>query len=138
MWVIVGVPVMLMVSMLPKPQARRFAIYGTIVFLFLLFLVPLVGASVNGAQRWLGSGVLRLQPYEFLKPFFAVSLAWLLSLRLHDQTLTVVPLAAALTRFFPLPLMAQTALGTTITFAPTWFVLVFVPGLSLRLMGCIR
>src|SRR3546814_10757509 len=56
MWVIVGVPVMLMVSMLPKPQARRFAIYGTIVFLFLLFLVPLVGASVNGAQRWLGSG----------------------------------------------------------------------------------
>ena len=49
MWVIVGVPVMLMVSMLPKPQARRFAIYGTIVFLFLLFLVPLVGTSVNGA-----------------------------------------------------------------------------------------
>src|SRR3546814_6896031 len=31
MWVIVGVPVMLMVSMLPKPQARRFAIYGTVV-----------------------------------------------------------------------------------------------------------
>src|SRR3546814_12766256 len=97
MWVIVGVPVMLMVSMLPKPQARRFAIYGTIVFLFLLFLVPLVGASVNGAQRWLGSGVLRLQPSEFLKPFFAVSLAWVLSLRLHDQHLPVVPLAAALT-----------------------------------------
>src|SRR3546814_1589995 len=97
MWVIVGVPVMLMVSMLPKPQARRFAIYGTIVFLFLLFLVPLVGASVNGAQRWLGSGVLRLQPSEFLKPFFAVSLAWVLSLRLHDQSLHVVPLAAALT-----------------------------------------
>src|SRR3546814_6273006 len=74
MWVIVGVPVMLMVSMLPKPQARRFAIYGTVVFLFLLFLVPLAGTSVNGAQRWLGSGALRLQPSEFLKPFFAVSL----------------------------------------------------------------
>src|SRR3546814_6825553 len=90
MWVIVGVPVMLMVSMLPKPQARRFAIYGTVVFLFLLFLVPLAGTSVNGAQRWLGSGALRLQPSEFLKPFFAVSLAWVLSLRLHDQSLPVV------------------------------------------------
>src|SRR3546814_4210934 len=87
MWVIVGVPVMLMVSMLPKPQARRFAIYGTVVFLFLLFLVPLVVASVNGAQRWLGSGALRLQPSAFLKPFFALSLAWVLSLRPHAQRL---------------------------------------------------
>src|SRR3546814_3582963 len=107
MWVIVGVPVMLMVSMLPKPQARRFAIYGTIVFLFLLFLVPLVGASVNGAQRWLGSGVLRLQPSEFLKPFFAVSLAWVLSLRLHGQSLPVVPLAAALTGVIALLLRSE-------------------------------
>ena len=42
MWVMVGVPVMLAVSMLPKPQARRFAIYGTITFVFLLFMVPLI------------------------------------------------------------------------------------------------
>src|SRR3546814_3683442 len=69
MWVMVGVPVMLGVSMLPKPQARRFAIYGTIAFVALLFLVPLIGTAVNGAQRWIGSGVFRLQPSEFLKPF---------------------------------------------------------------------
>src|SRR3546814_4560543 len=68
MWVMVGVPVMLGVSMLPKPQARRFAIYGTIAFVALLFLVPLIGTAVNGAQRWIGSGVFRLQPSEFLKP----------------------------------------------------------------------
>src|SRR3546814_13969644 len=64
-----GVPVMLGVSMLPKPQARRFAIYGTIIFVALLFLVPLIGTAVNGAQRWIGSGAFRLQPSEFLKPF---------------------------------------------------------------------
>jgi cell division protein FtsW len=57
MWVIVGVPLMLTVSMLPKAQAKRFAIWGTVTFLGLLFLVPLVGNEVNGAQRWLGSGM---------------------------------------------------------------------------------
>jgi cell division protein FtsW len=134
MWVIVGVPAMLAVSMLPKPQARRFAIYGTLAFLVLLFLVPLVGTSVNGAQRWIGSGMLRLQPSEFLKPFFAVSLAWILSLRLHDQSLPVVPLSLVFTGIIAVLLMGQPDLGQTIIFAATWFVLVLVAGLSMRIL----
>nr|WP_053556294.1 putative peptidoglycan glycosyltransferase FtsW [Sphingopyxis sp. 113P3] len=133
MWVIVGVPVMLGISMLPKAQARRFAIYGTLTFLALLFLVPLIGTSVNGAQRWLGSGMFRLQPSEFLKPFFAVSLAWVLSLRLHDQSLPVVPLSFVLTGIIAVLLMGQPDLGQTIIFAATWFVL--VAGLSMRIMA---
>jgi cell division protein FtsW len=134
-WVIVGVPVMLAISMLPKAQARRFAIYGTLIFLALLFLVPLIGASVNGAQRWIGSGMFRLQPSEFLKPFFAVSLAWVLSLRLHDQSLPVVPLSFVLTGVIAVLLMGQPDLGQTIIFAATWFVLVLVAGLSMRIMA---
>jgi len=135
MWVMVGVPVMLAISMLPKPQARRFAIYGTITFLALLFLVPLIGTSVNGAQRWIGSGMFRLQPSEFLKPFFAVSLAWILSIRLHDQSLPVVPLSVVLTGIIAVLLMGQPDLGQTIIFAATWFVLVLVAGLSMRIMA---
>ena len=135
MWVIVGVPVMLAVSMLPRPQARRFAVYGTMAFLFLLFLVPLVGASVNGAQRWIGSGVFRLQPSEFLKPFFAVSLAWILSLRLHDQSLPVVPLSFVFTGIIAVLLMGQPDLGQTVIFVATWLVLVLVAGLSMRIMA---
>ncbi len=135
MWVMVGVPVMLAVSMLPKPQARRFAIYGTITFVFLLFMVPLIGTTVNGAQRWIGSGIFRLQPSEFLKPFFAVSLAWILSLRLHDQNLPVVPLSFVFTGIVAILLMSQPDLGQTIIFAGTWFVLVMVAGLSMRIMA---
>ncbi|WP_215355485.1 FtsW/RodA/SpoVE family cell cycle protein [Sphingopyxis soli] len=135
MWVVVGVPVMLAVSMLPKAQARRFAIYGTIVFMALLFLVPLIGTTVNGAQRWLGSGIFRLQPSEFLKPFFAVTLAWILSLRLHDQSLPVVPLSFLLTGVIGVLLMGQPDLGQTIIFIGTWLVLVMVAGLSMRIIG---
>nr|WP_245836565.1 putative peptidoglycan glycosyltransferase FtsW [Sphingopyxis indica] len=135
MWVIVGVPVMLAISMLPKPQARRFAIYGTLTCLALLFLVPLIGTSVNGAQRWIGSGAFRFQPSEFLKPFFAVSLAWVLSLRLHDQSLPVVPLSFVLTGVIAVLLMGQPDLGQTVIFGATWFVLVLVAGLSMRIMA---
>ncbi|HMO75039.1 MAG TPA: putative peptidoglycan glycosyltransferase FtsW [Sphingopyxis sp.] len=135
MWVLAGVPLMLAVSMLPKPQARRGAIYGMTAFLFLLFLVPLVGAEVNGAQRWLGSGLFRLQPSEFLKPFFAVSLAWILSLRLHDQSLPVVPLSFVFTGIIALLLMGQPDLGQTVIFVATWLVLILVAGLSMRIMG---
>ncbi|MEY4269068.1 MAG: hypothetical protein RLZZ58_284, partial [Pseudomonadota bacterium] len=122
-WVIVGAPVMLTVSMLPKAQARRFAIYGTILFLTLLFMVPMFGTAVNGAQRWLGSGAFRLQPSEFLKPMFAVSLAWILSLRLSDDTLPVVPLSFVLTGIIALLLMNQPDLGQTIIYGATWLVL---------------
>lgn len=135
MWVMLAVPAMLAVSMLPKQQARRLAIYGTLFFLVLLFLVPLIGTSVNGAQRWIGTGVFRLQPSEFLKPVFAVALAWILSLRLQDQSLPVVPLSFVLTGVIALLLMGQPDLGQTIIFAGTWLVLVMVAGLSMRIMA---
>src|SRR3546814_11549328 len=98
----------------------------------LLFLVPLIGTAVNGAQRWIGSGVFRLQPSEFLKPFFAVSLAWVLSPRLHDQSLPVVPLSFLLTGVIAVLLMGQPDLGPTSLFAATCFVLVLVAVLPFR------
>lgn len=134
-WVAAGVPFMLGISMLPKHVARRVAIYGAIFFTILLALVPLMGASVNGAQRWLGSGTFRIQPSEFLKPFFAVTLAWILSLRLHDDTLPLVPLSLGITGVISVLMMIQPDLGQTVIFIATWFVLVLVAGLPLRIFG---
>jgi cell division protein FtsW len=134
-WVAAGVPVMLGISMLPKHLARRMAIYGAVFFTILLVLVPLIGTNVNGAQRWLGSGAFRIQPSEFLKPFFAVTLAWILSLRLHDETLPVMPISLGLTGVIAVLMMLQPDLGQTIIFLATWFVLVLVAGLSLRILG---
>ena len=57
----------------------------------------MLGPEVNGATRWIDIGVGQLQPSEFLKPFFVVAMAWLLSLRESDRSLPVFPLSAALT-----------------------------------------
>ncbi|VAV88487.1 Cell division protein FtsW, partial [hydrothermal vent metagenome] len=113
-WVAVGVPLMLFVSMAPKEQARRFALIAAVVVLALLFLVPVMGNTVNGAKRWIGYGFATIQPGEFLKPLYAVSIAWLLSLRVKDPSLPLVPLSIAITGIIALLLMMQPNLGQTI------------------------
>jgi cell division protein FtsW len=50
------VPVMIAGLDAPQGDARRFCLFGAILFTVLLFLVPIVGQEINGAQRWLGVG----------------------------------------------------------------------------------
>lgn len=138
MWVIVGVPLMLVVSMYPREQARRFAIFGFCVFFILLALVPIIGREVNGSQRWIGAGFAGLQPSEFLKPFYAVAMAWIISWRLKDPTLPVRVLSSIATAFVCFFLLMQPDLGQTILFAGTWFALMMVSGVpASRLWGLV-
>ena len=128
MWVLIGVPFMLLVSMAPREQARRFAVYGFCVFFVLLALVPLLGREVNGSQRWIGPGFAGLQPSEFLKPFFAVMMAWIISWRLKDPSLPVLIVTSIATGLVCFFLLLQPDLGQTILFMGTWFVLMMVAG----------
>lgn len=137
-WVILAVPLMLFISMYPREQAKRFAIVGFLVFLVLLSLVPLLGREVNGSQRWIGTGFAGLQPSEFLKPFFAVSMAWIISWRLKDPTLPVRIISMVGTGLVCMFLMAQPDLGQSILFAGTWFALMMVSGVpASRLWGLV-
>src|SRR3546814_9245523 len=90
MWVFIGLPIMLVISMLPRTQARRLAFILCIVFAVALLLVPVLGSVVNGAKRWIDLPGFRFQPSEFLKPVYVVTMAWLLSLRGKDMTLPVI------------------------------------------------
>ncbi len=138
MWVVVGVPLMLVVSMYPRAQARRFAVFGFCVFFVLLALVPLVGREVNGSQRWIGPGFAGLQPSEFLKPFYAVMMAWVISWRLKDPSLPVLIISSVLTGFVCFLLLIQPDLGQTILFMGTWFALMMVAGVpASRLWGLV-
>ena len=134
-WTLAAVPVLIAISMLPKPTARRLSIVGAVLFAALLFLVPFLGAEVNGARRWLGMGFAQFQPSEFLKPLFIVSIAWLLSLREKDPSLPMVPLTAVITGIIALLLMQQPNFGETIIFVSAWVLLLALSGVSLRFLG---
>jgi cell division protein FtsW len=64
-----------------------------------------------------------------------VALAWLLSLRSHDQTLPVVPLSALLTGIIAIFLMKQPDFGQTIIFCAMWLALLLLSGVSAKLIG---
>ena len=135
MWIAIAIPVMVVVSMLPKQTARRLCLLGTAVLLVALFLVPVIGTEVNGARRWLGSGFAQFQPSEFLKPLFIVAIAWLLSLKEKDPTLPVVPLSAMLTGVVALLLMRQPNFGETIIFVSAWVLLITLSGAPMKFLS---
>ncbi|MBP7952386.1 MAG: cell division protein FtsW [Sphingorhabdus sp.] len=128
MWVMLGVPLMLFISMYPREQAKRFAIIGFLIMSVLLVLVPILGKEVNGAQRWIGYGVASIQPSEFLKPFFAVTLAWIISWRSVDATLPVRTLSMIVTGFVGFFLMMQPDFGQTVLICGIWFAMMMLSG----------
>ncbi len=134
-WIAVGVPVMIAISMMSRERAKRLSLAGAAFFFVLLIFVPVLGPEVNGARRWLDIGIGQVQPSEFLKPFFVVALAWLLSLREADKSLPVFPLSAALTAAIAFLLMKQPDFGSTIIFAFVWIAMLALAGVSVRLLA---
>lgn len=133
-WVAFGVPFMFVISMYPREQAKRIAIGGFCVFLLLLLLVPLLGKEVNGSQRWFGLGPASFQPSEFLKPCYAVTMAWVISWRQRDPTLPVRIITMGVTALICGALMLQPDLGQTILFCGIWFALMMVSGVQAKLL----
>jgi cell division protein FtsW len=121
-WQFLGLIAMFGTSMLPRDVARRAGILLGFAMLIGLMLVPVVGTSVNGARRW-------------LKPAFAIILAWILSWRVRDPGLPAIELSTGLMGFIAVLLMAQPDFGSTILFGSVWFVMVLMSGISLKRIG---
>ncbi|WP_425228281.1 FtsW/RodA/SpoVE family cell cycle protein [Sphingomonas sp.] len=133
-WVGLSLPVLIITSMLPVATARRLALIGAVVFLGCLAITPVAGVVVNGARRWIGVGFAQFQPSEFLKPFFIVAVAWVLSLKAKDEELPVVPITMALTAVVAALLMLQPDFGQTIIFCTVWLALLMIAGTSTRVL----
>ena len=134
-WIAIGVPVMIAISMLPRERARRLSLFGAGFFFVLLIFVPVIGPQVNGARRWIDIGFGQLQPSEFLKPFYVVAMAWLLSLRESDKSLPVFALSVLPVGAIAYLLMKQPDFGSTIIFVAVWIAMLALAGLSLRMLG---
>lgn len=129
-----GLVAMLGCSLLSKDTARRAAVLLAGAMLGALLLVPILGHEVNGAKRWINLG-MSFQPSEFLKPAFAVGIAWVLSWRVRDPNLPVIQIATGVMGLVAALLMIQPDFGATMLFGGVWFVLVLLSGLPLQRIG---
>lgn len=67
---------MVLVSLLNPVQIRRLALGLGVAALGGVLLTLTMGAEINGSTRWLRVMGFSLQPSEFLKPCFVVTVAW--------------------------------------------------------------
>src|SRR5690242_15512585 len=133
-WIAIGIPVMIGISMMPRERARRMSLLGAAFFFALLVFVPIIGPEHNGARRWIEFGAGQVQPSEFLKPFFVVSMAWLLSLKETDKSLPVYPISAVVVGGIAYLLMKQPDFGSTIIFCAVWLAMLALAGINMRIL----
>lgn len=81
LFTVIGVTLMLLVSLLDRTLARRFAILMFLGSICLMVGILIAGHEVKGAQSWFRFGGFSVQPTEFVKPTLIVVCAWLLAQR---------------------------------------------------------
>ena len=102
--------------------------------LILLLAVEVAGDVGKGAQRWLELGFMRFQPSEIMKLAVPMACAWWL----HERPIPPsVPNLLALAALIVVPtalVMIQPDLGTSLLIAMAGLAVVFLAGLSLRVI----
>jgi cell division protein FtsW len=130
-FVVIALIIILFISLQKRETIKVYLPYFFIIFLLLLFLVPLIGTEVKGAKRWLDIPLLpRFQPIEILKPFFILILAQIISSQAirnlyRKYFYTLVLLSAVL-----FLLIIQPDLGQSVLLFSSWLVMVFSSGIN--------
>ena len=126
--------IMWLVANIPLQQMMRLALPIYVVGLILLICVALFGEINNGARRWLDIGVTRIQPSELMKIAVPLMMAWYFDK--HETTLRARDyVVATMLLFLPAALiLRQPDLGTTLLIISSGFYVLFLAGLSWRIM----
>jgi cell division protein FtsW len=135
--------VMIGLSMLPLRGVRMASLTVLGIFLPLLALTLVMGSEAKGASRWIYIAGLSVQPSEFVKPAFAVMLAFLLTrVKRRAEPISLL-IAFGLWMLIVALLMLQPDLGQTVLTSAICFGELFLAGLPLILvfgfavMGCV-
>lgn len=126
--------IMWIAANIPPQHLERIALPIYILGLLLLLGVALFGEISHGARRWLYLGFARIQPSELMKIGVPMLLAWYFakreaSLRFSDYAIGALLLA------IPVGLIVkQPDLGTSLLIAASGFYVLFLAGLSWRLL----
>ena len=131
---ILGFAVMFGVAQLHPLRLRRWStfIYGA--GLLLLVAVMFFGDVGKGAQRWLDLGVLRFQPSEMVKLAVPMMVAWFLAANPLPPRWRRLLAGAILTAVPALLIAKQPDLGTALLVASAGLAVLFLSGMSYRLI----
>ncbi|MBE0362515.1 rod shape determining protein RodA [Pseudoalteromonas ulvae UL12] len=109
-----------------------FLFYG--IGLALLIAVLVMGVSSKGAQRWLDLGVTRFQPSEIMKLAVPMMVAWYIGKYHLPPRLIHLVVGFALVMVPTILIKEQPDLGTSILIASSGIFVLFLAGISWRLI----
>lgn len=126
--------VMWLAANVPLQQIMRLALPLYMIGLIMLIGVALFGEIHNGARRWLNIGITRIQPSEIMKIAVPLMMAWYfdkneITLRLKEYVGATVILILPV-----LLILRQPDLGTALLIAVSGFYVLFLAGLSWRVV----
>ncbi len=132
--ILVALVALWLVASMPLHYLLRSAVPIYLLGMVLLVCVALFGEVSHGARRWLNLGVATIQPSELMKIAVPLMMAWYFEK--HEAALTLKNyFIAALLLAMPIILIArQPDLGTAILIAASGFYVLFLAGLSWRVM----
>ena len=122
---------MIGVSLLSPLGVRRLAAIGFLFGLLLLAVTLIAGTEVKGATRWIALGGLSLQPSEFVKPAFAVVIAWMFSEQRKREGFPGNTVAVALFVLVVGLIALQPDFGMAMAISVVWLMQFFLAGLPL-------
>ncbi|CAH1385633.1 rod shape-determining protein RodA [Candidatus Nitrotoga sp. M5] len=122
------------VANMPLHYLMRAAVPAYLLGMVLLIAVAFFGEITNGARRWLNVGVTTIQPSELMRIAVPLMMAWYFEK--HEAMLTLKNyFVATLLLLLPVVLIArQPDLGTSIMIAASGFYVLFLAGISWRIM----
>lgn len=128
-FLMLSVGVMVFVSMLPVHQVRRIAVLGFAISILVLIVLPFIGYENKGAIRWLRVAGVSIQPSEFMKPCFAVVLAWIFAARFTTPHFPSFRMATMAYGLVVALLLIQPDFGMTLTVTGMFGVQFFLAGM---------
>lgn len=133
--IMMGLVIMIVLAQIPPRVYEGWAPYLYIVCIILLVAVDAFGAISKGAQRWLDLGVVRFQPSEIAKIAVPLMVARFINRDVCPPTLKNTGIALVLIFMPTLLVAAQPDLGTSILIAASGLFVLFLSGLSWRVIG---
>ena len=127
--------VVVAVSLLSPRGVRRLAILGCGLALLATMATLVHGVEIKGARRWISVPGMTVQPSEFLKPFFAVTAAWLLAEGQRVRRFPGMILAGGVFLLIAVLLKSQPDMGMLAVVTAVFFAQLFVAGLNLVFAG---
>jgi rod shape determining protein RodA len=130
----IALAAMWIVAQVPTQTLLRSAVPVYLIGLGLLVAVAVGGDVVNGARRWLHVGVTRIQPSEMMKIAMPLMLAWYFHRRAATLSLGDYVIAAVLLLVPTALIIRQPDLGTALLVLATGCYVIFLAGLSWRII----